>query len=198
MPEATDVGLQKVDPHLTSKIVRSYVSHHTVGAGEVSALITSVHGALSQLGRPNHPEELTPAVPVRQSVRHDYVVCLNCGYRAKVLRRHIVKQHNLSSAEYLRQWGLRKDHPLTAPGYSEHRSTLAKQLGLGRRSTTEAVSEQKISQPAAANPKLAVNANPKPRRIAGSKSRSSVANKTVSKSTTRQRRSRSPEASGRH
>src|SRR5689334_13606411 len=193
MPEANDVDLQKVDPHLTSKIVRSYVSHHAVGAGEVSALIASVHGALSQLGRPQQPEEiLVPAVPVRQSVRHDYVVCLNCGYRAKVLRRHIVRQHNLSPAEYLRLWGLRKDHPLTAPGYSEHRSTLAKQLGLGRRSSTEAAPKQQISQPAAANPILA-DANPKPRRTAGSRSRSSVPNEAVSKSKTRQRRSRSPE-----
>jgi hypothetical protein len=53
-------------------------------AGQVSELITSVHGVLCQLGRPNQHEEVsTPAVPVRQSVRHDYVVCLDCGYRGK-------------------------------------------------------------------------------------------------------------------
>jgi len=74
MPETADMDPQKVDPYLTTKIVRSYVKHHTVGASQVSGLITSVH-ALSQLGKPNQPEEvLVPAVPVRQSVRHDYVL----------------------------------------------------------------------------------------------------------------------------
>jgi len=35
-----------LDPHLTTKIVSSYVRHHTVGADQVSDLITSVHRAL--------------------------------------------------------------------------------------------------------------------------------------------------------
>jgi predicted transcriptional regulator len=133
MNQNAAVESQKIDPHLTSKIVRSYVSHHTIGAGEVSGLITSVHGALSQLGQANEPQQgLAPAVPVRQSVRHNYVVCLSCGYRAKMLRRHISTHHSLSPDEYRRQWGLRTDHPLTAPAYSEHRSAMAKAVGFGR------------------------------------------------------------------
>ena len=84
MAEITDRNLHEVDPHFTARIVESYVRHHTVGTGQVSELITSVHGALAQLGRPSEPEEvLTPAVSIPQSVRQDYVVCLDCGYRAK-------------------------------------------------------------------------------------------------------------------
>jgi hypothetical protein len=75
---------------------------------------------------------------VRQSVRHDYVVCLDCGHRGRTLRRHISTRHGLSRDEYLRRWGLQPDHPLTAPAYSEHRSTLAKQFGLGRKPKAEA------------------------------------------------------------
>jgi len=123
-----------VDPHLTTKIVCSYVRYHAVGADQVSELITSVHRALTQLGQPIQPEQVrTPAVSVRQSVRHDYVVCLDCGYRAKMLRRHISTQHALSRDEYLKRWGLRRDHLLTAPAYSERHSTMAKELGLGRK-----------------------------------------------------------------
>jgi len=134
MPETTEMEPQKVDPHLTARIVRSYVQHHTVGTGQVSELITSVHRALGQLGRPAQPEEvLTPAVSVRQSVRQDYVVCLDCGHRARMLRRHISTRHSLNPDEYLKRWGLRRNHPLTAPAYSEQRSTMAKQLGLGRK-----------------------------------------------------------------
>jgi len=140
VPEITDRNFQEVDPHLTARIVESYVRHHTVGTGQVSELITSVHGALAQLGRPSQPEEvLTPAVSIRQSVRQDYVVCLNRGYRAKTLRRHISTQHNLSRDEYFKRWGLRKDHPLTAPAYTEQRSTMAKALGFGRKPKAQVV-----------------------------------------------------------
>jgi predicted transcriptional regulator len=129
---------KNVNPLHTTKIVGSYLRHHIVGASQLPDLITSVHRGLSELGLPAPlEEELTPAVPVRQSVRHDYVVCLECGYRGKTLRRHINTRHGWSRDEYLRRWGLQPDHPLTAPAYTEHRSTLAKQLGLGRKPQTD-------------------------------------------------------------
>ena len=126
---------------LTAKIVGSYLRHHKVGASQLPDLIAIVHRSFSGLGQqPRAEEALTPAVSVRQSVRPDYVVCLDCGYRGKTLRRHISSRHGLSRAEYLTRWGLRPDHPLTAPAYSERRSTLAKQLGLGRKPKTEVAS----------------------------------------------------------
>src|SRR5260370_24662679 len=134
----TAMDPKKVDPHLTTRIVQSYVRHHTLGTAQVSELITSVHQALGQLGRRSQPEEVrTPAVLVRQSIHRDYVICLDCGFRGKTLRRHIGSQHYLSRHEYRQRSGLQSDHPLTAPAYSEQRSSLAKELGLGRKATAE-------------------------------------------------------------
>ena len=128
------VNTEGTNPHSTAMIVSSYVRHHTLGPEQLSDLITAVHHALSHLGQPTQTEEvLTPAVSVRRSVHHDYVVCLDCGYRGKMLQRHISTRHALNRDEYLKRWGLRSDHPLTAPAYSERRSTLAKALGLGRK-----------------------------------------------------------------
>ena len=126
--------MESKDGHrtLTAKLVGSYLRHHKVGANQLPDLIAIVHVSLGRLGQQLAEDALTPAVSVRQSVRHDYVVCLDCGYRGKTLRRHISSRHGLSGEEYRRRWGLRPDHPLTAPAYSAHRSSLAKQLGLGR------------------------------------------------------------------
>jgi predicted transcriptional regulator len=122
----------------TTKIVGSYLRHHTVGASQLPDLITSVHRSLSELGLPVLVEEVPiPAVSVRQSVRYDYVVCLECGYRGKTLRRHINTRHGWGRDEYLRRWGLQAGHPLTAPADTERRSILAKQLGLGRKPKAE-------------------------------------------------------------
>jgi len=171
---------QSVNPLLTAKIVGSYLRHNTVGAGQLPDLITTVHRSLRELGRQAPVEEvLTPAVSARQSVRHDYVVCLDCGYRGKTLRRHINSRHGLSRAEYLTRWGLRPDHPLTAPAYSEHRSSLAKQLGLGRKPKADAASEPATGESAAATPKREVEVGPKARRISRVRSRQGRARSPV-------------------
>jgi predicted transcriptional regulator len=184
---------QTVSPLLTAKIVESYVRHNTVGASELPDLIATVHRSLVDLGGSAAVEEiLTPAVSVRQSVRPDYVVCLDCGYRGKTLRRHISSRHGLSRAEYLKRWGLRPDHPLTAPAYSEHRSTLAKQLGLGRKPKTEAALAPRSAETAAEHVDGEVEAAPEPTRTTRSRSKSDVVNETASKPTkARQRRPRS-------
>src|SRR5262252_1852715 len=152
-----------LDPHLTTKIVSSYVRHHTVGADQVSELITSVHQALAQLGQPVQTQEvLTPAVSVRRSVHHDYVVCLDCGYRGKTLRRHITTRHGLSRDDYRRRWGLKSDHPLTAPGYSEQRSMVAKQRGLGRKPSIQGATPARTA--ALVSPGAAAASEAKPTR----------------------------------
>jgi len=161
----------KNDPYLTSKIVRSYVRHHKLTANELSDLIETVPQAIGTVGAPPEPEEVrTPAVSVRQSVRRDYVICLDCGFRGKSLRRHISIRHGLSREEYLLRWGLRSDYPLTAPAYSERRSGLAKALGLGRKT-----GEQVATAAAAAPVDTARESQATPTRRRASRSRSKPA-----------------------
>ena len=165
-----------VDPHLTTKIVGSYVRHHIVDAGQLSDLIASIHRALDQLGRSNQIEEVrAPAVSARQSVRPDYVVCLDCGFKGKTLRRHISTRHGLNGDDYRRRWGLRRDHPLTAPAYSERRSSMAKELGLGRKPkahVAEAATPVVAAAAVDADPKT--KAKPTPSRSTRSASKSEV------------------------
>lgn len=119
-------------PRLVTKIIASYVSHHNLGPEQIPELINMVHRTMDNLGKTAEPEEVpSPAVPIRRSVQKDAVVCLDCGWRGKMLRRHLTTRHGLSGDEYLRRWKLPSDHPLTAPNYSEQRSALAKELGLG-------------------------------------------------------------------
>ena len=184
------MNTERVSPHLTARIVRGYVRHHRLGPDQLPDLIGSVHRALGQLGQQVQEEVLNPAVSIRQSVRHDYVVCLDCGYRGKTLRRHLGVRHGLTGDEYRRRWGLRSDHPLTAPAYSEQRSTLAKELGLGRKSVTAVTPAPATAEPAAANIEEQVETSPKPRRTRRSRSKSDV-NEPAAEPKARQRRPRS-------
>ncbi len=129
-----DGAPQKVDLQPVTKIIVSYLGNHTLAPDQLSALIVSVQHAIHQLGRPVQPGAMRmPAVSVRRSVQRNHVVCLECGFKGKTLRRHLSMRHGLQVSEYLKRWDLAKDHPLTAPAYSEQRSTMAKEFGLGRR-----------------------------------------------------------------
>src|SRR5258705_2475736 len=130
---AADSKYQGVYPQLVTKIITSYVSHHSLSPEQIPELIVWVPRTINILGKPIEPQlPLIPAVPVRRSVQRDAVICLDCGWKGKMLRRHLNTRHGLSAEQYLRRWNLGSEHPLTAPSYSEQRSTLAKELGLGR------------------------------------------------------------------
>jgi predicted transcriptional regulator len=123
-----------VDPNQVTKIVSSYVRHHKIGADQLAGLIVEVHRALAGLGRaPPMQAPSKPAVPIRSSVERDYVICLECGYRARTLRRHLRGAHGLDVTNYRTRWNLPADYPLIAPSYSARRSTIAKEIGLGRK-----------------------------------------------------------------
>jgi predicted transcriptional regulator len=131
---AAETIVQGAASRLVAKIIASYVSHHNLSPEQIPELIASVHRTIAALGQPAEAQAATPtpAVPLRRSVQRDVVICLDCGWKGKMLRRHLTTRHGLTGDEYLKRWGLPGDHPLTAPNYSVQRSNLAKELGLGR------------------------------------------------------------------
>jgi predicted transcriptional regulator len=169
------VNTEKTNPHSTAMIVSSYVRHHTVRPEQLPDLITTVHDALGHLGQPVQTEEvLTPAVSVRRSVHHDYVVCMDCGYRGQTLRRHISTRHNMTRDAYRKRWGLPSDHPLIAPAYSESRSALSKALGLGRKPKAEVAPAATAIRSVSADANLKSEVKPARRRSSRSASKSDV------------------------
>lgn len=149
-------------PHLVTKIIASYVSHHNVAPEQIPELISSVHRTFDNLAKPSKtPGALTPAVPVRRSVQRDAVICLECGWKGKMLRRHLSTRHRLTGEQYMKRWNLPPDHPLTAPNYSQQRSSLARELGLGRGARYESATEDSTPDPELPRPRRS-----RPRRAA--------------------------------
>ena len=117
-----------------AKIVAAYLRRNPLPADQLPILILTVHQALAGLGAPTAEPavERTPAVSIRRSVHRDHVVCLDCGWHGQMLRRHLGTAHGLTVDAYRGRWRLPHDHAMTAPAYSERRSALAKQIGLGQ------------------------------------------------------------------
>lgn len=128
---------------LTADIVAAHVANNRVATNEVSDLISQVHSALSGLGNPKVTEEpaLQPAVAVRSSVKHDYIVCLEDGKKLKMLKRYLRTNYDMTPDQYRAKWSLPRDYPMVAPAYAEQRRGLAKQIGLGRKKADDVVDD---------------------------------------------------------
>jgi predicted transcriptional regulator len=120
---------------LTAEIVAAHVGNNAVASADVAALIQSVFDTLSGLAadEPTVSIELTPAVPIRRSVTDDHIVCLECGKKLKMLKRHLLTDHGTTPQAYRAKWDLKPDYPIVAPDYSAKRQALARQNGLGRK-----------------------------------------------------------------
>lgn len=123
---------------LTSDIVSAHVSNNDVAVGDLPGLITNVYAALADLGEAPIVEEPKPepAVSIRNSIKPDYIVCLEDGKKLKMLKRYLRTNFDMTPEEYRARWGLPADYPMVAPAYAEKRRELAKKIGLGRKPGT--------------------------------------------------------------
>jgi predicted transcriptional regulator len=119
---------------LTAKIVTAFVAGQEVAAAGLPSLIQQVYATLKGLAGGwdgATVDGVRPAVPVKESVFPDRVICLECGFAGTMLRRHLSKAHDLSPDAYRAKWSLPVEYPIVSPNYAEVRSMVAKRTGLG-------------------------------------------------------------------
>jgi predicted transcriptional regulator len=98
---------------LTADIVAAHVANNSVASDQLGPLIGNVHAALAGLVAPAAAEEAeqAPAVSIRASVKQEHIICLEDGKKMKMLKRHLMTDHNMTPAEYRAKWKLPADYP---------------------------------------------------------------------------------------
>jgi predicted transcriptional regulator len=138
---------------LTAEIVTAYVAYNRIRVLDVPNVINTVGVELASLATQAEPSELKkpePAVSVRRSMRPDHLVCLVCGKKQKLLKRHLSGEHELTPDEYRQMFGLKPDYPMVAPNYAQQRRVLALSIGLGRPKKPARRRQKAAAKPAAA------------------------------------------------
>jgi predicted transcriptional regulator len=117
---------------LTAQIVSAHVANNSVSTEALPALIHDIYRTLTAVSQ-GEPvvEKQQPAVPVKKSVFADHIVCLEDGKKLKMLKRHLKTAYDMTPDQYREKWGLPPEYPMVAPDYAQHRSSLAKKIGLG-------------------------------------------------------------------
>jgi predicted transcriptional regulator len=128
-------GRDSMIGNCAAEVIAAYVSNNHVALSDLPALIASVHASLTQMATGQQDasvealEKLSPA-QIRKSITPDALISFIDGKPYKVLRRHL-SVYGLTPASYCQRFGLPADYPMVAPSYSERRSALARNLGLG-------------------------------------------------------------------
>lgn len=128
-----------------AQIIGAYIVNRPNEAFNLTALTADVYGMLRKLAETGATASTTtsgnsrkPVVAVEESVKADYLVCLEDGKRVKMLKRHLKTAYGMSPEQYRARWDLPATYPMVAPNYAKVRSNLAKQIGLGRRALPSA------------------------------------------------------------
>ena len=134
---------------LTAQIVSAHVSHNVVPPNALPELIRSVYLSLSGASKSTAVAvKVEPAVPIKSSLRSDKITCLECGKLFSMLKRHLMTDHKLTPYEYRSKWELPASYPMTAPNYAKVRSSLAKEIGLGRKpGPRKSVAKRPVGRP---------------------------------------------------
>ena len=120
---------------LAAQVASAYVSNNTIATADVGRLIAEIARQLRAVGEDQQApalEKPAPAVSVRRSIGRDHLVCLACGKKQRMLKRHLATEHDLTPDAYREMFSLKPDYPMVAPSYAEARRELALKIGLGR------------------------------------------------------------------
>jgi predicted transcriptional regulator len=127
---------------LTTEIVISHASMSELTPDQLVNEIKEVYNALSSLDGGGILEEPVseeaagvkkPSIPLKDIVKANHIVCLECGRKLKTLKTHLRKLHGLTAKEYYLRYELDpKKFPLVCKESSEKRSQMAKARGFGK------------------------------------------------------------------
>ena len=101
---------------------------------EIFSVLASLEGgeALEAVAPSEGAEAVKkPPIPLKEIVKENYVVCLECGKKMRTLKAHLRKAHQLTPKDYYRRYGLDPNKfPLVCKDYSEKRRKLTIDMGL--------------------------------------------------------------------
>lgn len=122
---------------MAADIVAAHASTTNMTKEELVSELSEVYNALNSLEKGEAPivteEEQGPAISRKKAFGKDKIYCMICGKGMKTLSRHLKTSHNMTAAEYRKQFDIPRSQSLAAKNYSETRRQMAIDKGLGEK-----------------------------------------------------------------
>ena len=123
---------------MAAEIVAAHASTTNMSKEELVAELAEVFNVLNSLEKGEVvgevvEEEQGPAVSRKKAFGKDKIYCMICGKGMKTLSRHLKTSHEMTAAEYRKQFDIPRSQSLAAKSYSETRRQMAIDRGLGEK-----------------------------------------------------------------
>ena len=120
---------------MAADIIAAHASTTPMTKEELIAELNEVHSVLSALEKGEMVEadkdiEGAPAVSRKKAFGKDKIYCMICGKGFKTLSRHLKTAHDMTAAEYRKQFDIPRSQSLASKNYSETRRKMAVERGL--------------------------------------------------------------------
>jgi predicted transcriptional regulator len=119
---------------MAKDLVEAQATSRSMSTEEMVASISEIYKALQVLSRDEALEgeaaEGAPVVTRKKAFGRDKVFCMICGEGMKTLARHLRSKHDITPADYRKQFDIPRSQPLAAKSYSETRRQMAMDAGL--------------------------------------------------------------------
>lgn len=121
---------------MAAGIVAAHASTTNMTREELVTELSDIYKVLNGLEKGEDileaaPEEQVPAVTRKKDFGKDQLFCMICSKAMKTLARHLKTSHDISAAEYRKNFDIPRSHSLASRSYSETRRQLAIDRGLG-------------------------------------------------------------------
>lgn len=120
---------------MAAEIIAAHASTTPMSKEELIAELNEVHSALTALEKGENIEQAeatedTPVVSRKKAFGKDKIYCMICGKGFKTLSRHLKTSHEMTAAEYRKQFDIPRSQSLASKNYSESRRQMAVDRGL--------------------------------------------------------------------
>ena len=114
-------------------LVAAYASRNEIEVKALPELLETITLKMVHLTeKETEPSRPVPPVPIDESYTDQYIICLEDEKKVTLLKRYLSKHFDMTPEEYIEKWGLPEDYPFVTKEYSEKRSQIAKDQGLGK------------------------------------------------------------------
>ncbi len=115
------------------EIVKAQAKVRTMGEEEILSMVQQLAEGIRGVCAGGRVEEEVVSAPVRNSIKEQTVVCLECGKTFKILTKKHLASHGLDADAYREKWGIKPHTPLVCKSLQRERRNKMKDMKLWER-----------------------------------------------------------------
>lgn len=116
------------------EIIKAQAKVKTMTEEEIISMVRKLSEGIRNVCLETLPvEDVQPPTPIRNSIKEQSIVCLECGKSFKIITKKHLASHDLDADAYREKWGIKRQAPLVCKSLQRERRKKMKNMKLWER-----------------------------------------------------------------